>query len=152
MTDGNWSDYVADAGTDPAALSEASTSMGDSIETAQAGLESIDPALLPDAAADDVLAAGSNLDEAASWQAWSDGDLLTVASWQDDAADHVTAANEWAAWGNADAAQEELGSAQTSLDIAGEAAGTASTDLSIAADYTDSASDNLSDAGSDSSI
>jgi hypothetical protein len=46
MTDRNWSDYVADAGTDPAALSEASTSMGDSIEATQAGVEAIDPSLL----------------------------------------------------------------------------------------------------------
>ena len=64
----------------------------------------------------------------------------------------MAAANEWAAWGNADAAQEELSSAQTSLGIADETAGTASTDLSIAADYADSANDNLSDASSDSSI
>ena len=56
MTDGNWSDYVADAGTDPAALSETSASMGDLIEATQAGVEAIDPSLLPDAAADDVSA------------------------------------------------------------------------------------------------
>jgi hypothetical protein len=150
MSDGNWSDYVADAGTDPAALSEASTSMGDAIGAAEAALEAIDPAALPDAAAEGVSAAAANLDEAAGWQQWGDGDLANAASWQDDAAGHVQAANEWAAWGNVDAAQEELSSAQTAAEIADEASGNASTDLAIGADYMDTASDNLSDAASDS--
>ncbi len=152
MSDGNWSDYVAAAGSDPAALSDASADMGGAIDSTQAGLESTDSTDLPSPLADDVSSAGYNLDEAASWQQWADGDLASVASWQDDAAGDVADANAWAAFGDADAAQEELGSAQTASDIAAEEAGTASTDLSIGADYADSAADNVSDAGSDSSL
>ncbi|MGA3057425.1 MAG: hypothetical protein ABSE70_05225 [Candidatus Limnocylindrales bacterium] len=100
MTDGNWSDYLADAGTDGEAPSEASTSTGD------------------------------------------------AASGQADAAGHVQAANEWAAWGNVEAAQEELDSARTAADIADGVDG-AATGPSIGADYMDSADDNLSDPGSD---
>jgi hypothetical protein len=150
MSDGDWSDYVADAATDPAALSEASSSMGDTIDAAQAGLDSIDPSTLPDAAADGVSAAAANLDEAAGWQQWSDGDAANAASWRDYADGHVQAANEWAAWGNLDAAQEELNSAQTASELADDASGNASVDLGIGADYLDTAADNLSDAASDS--
>jgi hypothetical protein len=102
MTDGNWSDYVADAGTDGAAPSEDSTSTG---------------------------AAGG-------------------ASGQDDVAGRVQAANEWAAWGNVEAAQEELDSARTAADIADGVDG-AATGPSIGADDMGSADDNLADPGSD---
>jgi hypothetical protein len=150
MTDGSWSDYVADAGTDPTALSDASGSMADAIGAADSGFDSIDTSTLAEATADDVASAATNVDEAAGWQQWADGDLATAASWQDEAAGYVQSANEWAAWGNADAAQEALYSAENASGIADDVAGTASTDLSIGAGYMDSASSDLSSAGSDS--
>jgi hypothetical protein len=100
MTDGNWSDYVADAGAD-----------GDAPEDSTTG------------------GAGS-------------------ASVQDDDAGHVQAANEWAAWGNVEAAQEELDSARTAADIADGVDG-AAIRPSIGADYVDSADDSLADPGPD---
>jgi hypothetical protein len=102
MTDGNWSDYVADAGTDGAVSPEDSTSTG------EAGAE----------------------------------------GGQHDDAGHVQAANEWAAWGNVEAAQEELDSARTAADIADGVDG-AAVRPSIGADYVDSADDSLADPGSD---
>ena len=51
MSDGNWSDYVADAGSDPAALAGASADMGDAITAAEPDLESIDTSALPEDAA-----------------------------------------------------------------------------------------------------
>jgi hypothetical protein len=129
MSDGSWSDYVADAGSDPAALAGVSAEMGDAITAAEPDLESIDTSGLPEQAADGVASAQYNTSEAASWQ--------------DQAAGDVQDAQEWAAFGNMDAAQESLNSAATASDIAADTAGTAQTDLGIGAEYMDSASSDL---------
>jgi len=62
MTDGSWSDYVAEAGTDPTALSDASGSMADAIGAADSGFDSIDTSTLAEAAANDVASAATNVD------------------------------------------------------------------------------------------
>jgi hypothetical protein len=142
MTDGSWGDYVADAGTDPTALSDASDSMADGIAVTELGVDST--------AGADMTEATSNVDEAAGWQQWADGNLADAASWQDQAAGDVQAANAWAEWGNADAAQEMMNSAENASGIADGVVGTASTDLDIGAGYMDTASSEISDVASDS--
>ena len=140
MADGDWSDYVAGAGTDPAALTEAADAMGDATAAAAPELGAIDTTALPEVAVDDVAGAQYGVGEAASWDQWAQGDLTDAAGWQDQAAGDVREAQEWADFGNMDAAQESL-----------DAAGTAQTDLGIGAEYMDGAVSDTSsavDAGS----
>jgi hypothetical protein len=151
MADGDWSDYVAGAGSDPEALSGAADAMGGAIEDASpAGaspaLESIDATALPADVAGGVEAAQYDTSEAASWERWSQGDLANAASWQNQAAGDVESAREWAAFGNPDAAQQELDAAATASDIGAAVAGGAATDLGIGAGYLDSAATELSSA------
>ena len=120
MSDGDWSDYVAGAGSDPAALTAAADDMGDATAAVQPELEAIDTSALPDDAADDVASAQYDAGEAASWDQWTQGDLADVASWQDEAAGDVQEAKQWAAFGDMDAAQEALGAAGTASDIGDE--------------------------------
>jgi hypothetical protein len=146
MADGDWSDYVASAGTDQAALTGAADVMGDATAAAEPALESIDTTALPEDAADDVSAAQYGVGEAASWDQWAKGDLADAASWQDQAAGDIRAAQEWADFGNMDAAQESLGAAASASDIAAETAGTAQSDLGIGAEYVDGAVSDMSSA------
>jgi len=148
MVEGTWSDYVADAGTDPVALDTATGDMADAAAAVDAGVDAIDTTDLPEPVADALGDASYNATEAGSWADWSQGTLQDAAEWQDTAADHLEAAQEWAEYGNFDAAQEEIGAAQTASDIADETVGQASVDASIGAEYMDSSVDSLSDAAS----
>jgi hypothetical protein len=146
MADGDWSDYVAGAGSDPAALAGAADDMGDALAVAQPELESLDTAALPDDVAADISSAEYDTGQAASWQQWTEGDLANAAGWQDQAAGDVESARAWAAFGNMDAAQQDLNSAETASDIAADVAGGAQADLGIGASYLDTASSDLSSA------
>jgi hypothetical protein len=146
MAGGDWSDYVAGAGNDPATLAGASDEMGDALALAQPELESIDTSALPDDVATEISSAEYDTGQAASWQQWSEGNLADAASWQDQAAGDVESARAWAAFGNEDAAQQDLDSAATALGIAADVTGGAQTDLGIGAGYLDTASTDLSSA------
>jgi hypothetical protein len=146
MADGDWSEYVASAGSDPAPLAGVADDMGDALAVAQPELESIDTSTLTDQAAEGIDAATYDSGQAASWQQWSEGDLASAGSWQDQAAGDVESAQAWAAFGNMGAAQRDLDSAATASDIAADVTGVAQTDLGIGASYTDTASSDLSSA------
>jgi hypothetical protein len=88
MADGDWSEYVASAGSDPAPLAGVADDMGDALAVAQPELESIDTSALTDQAAEGVDSATYDAGQAASWQQWSEGDLASAGSWQDQAAGH----------------------------------------------------------------
>ncbi len=139
MTDGNWSDYVSDAGTDAPALDATGDAMGDTASGVQAGVEAIDTSALPDDAAGAVADASYDAGQAASWAQWSQGDLATAASWDTTAAGYVESAQEWLAYGNTDAYEHDMAAAQTASGIADGYEGHASTDLGIGATYMDNA-------------
>jgi hypothetical protein len=142
----DWSNYVADAGSDPVALGGATDAMGDAIADAQPVLESIDTSALPEDAAAGVTAAQDDTTAAASWDNWSQSDLTNAEQWQNSAADDVTYAQQLANNGDLDGAQEWLGHAATDSSIGDSAAGVAQTDLGIGAEYMDTASADLSSA------
>ena len=140
----DWSNYVADAGSDPVALGGATDAMGDAIADAQPALESIDTSALSEDAAAGVTAAQDDTTAAASWDNWSQSDLTNAEQWQNSAADDVTYAQQLANNGDLDGAQEWLGHAATDSSIGDSAAGVAQTDLGIGAEYMDTASADLS--------
>ena len=142
----DWSNYVADAGSDPAALGGATDAMGDAIADAQPVLESIDTSALPEDAAAGVTAAQDDTTAAASWDNWSQGDLANAEQWQNSAADAGTYAQQLANLGDTAGAQEWMAHADTDSDIGDAAAGVAQTDLGTGAGYMDSASADLSSA------
>jgi hypothetical protein len=140
----DWSNYVADAGSDPVALGGATDAMGDAITDAQPVLESIDTSALPEEVAAAVIDAQGDATAAASWDNWSQADLTNAASWQNQAADDITYAQQLANGGDLDGAQAWLGHAATDSSIGDTAAGEAQTDLGIGAGYMDTASADLS--------
>ena len=139
MTDGNWNDYVADAGADAPALDATGDAMGDAASGVQAGAEAIDASALPADAAGAVADASYDAGQAASWANWSQGDLATAASWDTTAAGYVESAQEWLAYGNTDAYEHDMAAAQTASGIADGYVGQAGTDLGIGATYMDNA-------------
>jgi hypothetical protein len=137
VTDGNWSDYVADAGTDVPSVDATADAMGDAASGVQTGTEAIDTAALSDDAAGAVADATYDAGQAASWAQWSQGDLETAASWDTTAAGYVESAQEWLAYGNTDGYEHDMAAAQTASGIADGYVGQASTDLGIGAGYMD---------------
>ncbi len=137
MTDGNWNDYVADAGVDAPALDATGDAMGDAASGVQAAADAIDTTALPADAAGAVADASYDAGQAASWADWSQGDLATAASWDTTAAGYVESAQEWLAYGNTDAYEHDMAAAQTASGIADGYEGQASTDLGIGATYMD---------------
>ena len=149
VTDGSWSDYVADAGTDAAAIDTTATDMSDAASAVTSGVDGIDTSALPDDAGSAITDAGYDASQAGSWSDWAQGDLGTAASWQDTAAGDVQDAQSWLAYGNVDGYEEAMGSAQTAMDIAGENVSQASTDAGIGAEYMDGSVSGLDTAATD---
>ncbi len=76
-----------------------------------------------------------------TWTDWGQGSLATAAVLEEVAAEHLETANEWAAYGNVEAAREELAEAQIASELGAESAVIAEAQFEIAAEFREHADD-----------
>lgn len=119
MADSNWQEFVpgSSSGSSPDP-----TAAGSQARPADSPAQPADPA-------------AGGADQAASWEAWGQDSLATAAVMEGVAAEHLQAASEWAAYGNAEAAQQELADAYVAAELGAESAAIASTEFELAAEY-----------------
>jgi hypothetical protein len=89
-------------------------------------------------------------DAAATWEEFGQASLVTSAVMEEVAAEHLQNASEWAAYGNIDAAKEELAEAQVAAELGAESAAIASAEFELAAEYREHGEDGSSTAADNS--
>jgi len=142
----DWSNYVADAGSDPWRSAERLTRWATPIADAQPVLESIDTSALPEDAAAGVTAAQDDTTTAASWDNGARAISPPPPAGRTQPPTTSRMRSSWPNSGDMDGAQEWLAHASTDSDIGDTWAGTAQSDLGIGAEYMDTASADLSSA------
>jgi hypothetical protein len=80
-------------------------------------------------------------DQAATWEEWGMNSVATAAVMENVAAEHLQAASEWAAYGNIEAAREELAEAHVAAELGAESASIAAAEFELAAEYREHAVD-----------
>lgn len=80
-------------------------------------------------------------DSTATWEEWGQGSLASAAVMEEVASEHLQAASEWAAYGDPEAAREELAEAQVAADLGAESATLSQAQFEMAAEYREHAGD-----------